>query len=104
MKNYKQGGSGMRAKPPKRNIRLPEDYEHKTDRRHSAAPKALQPAGRREGARHTRGGRGQAAKRRKRRTLLRRALYGLLAACLLVCVGLGGYLAISTRNDFLWLE
>ena len=94
----------MRAKPPKRNIRLPEDYEHKADRRHSAAPKALQPAGRREGARHTRGGRGQAAKRRKRRTLLRRVLYGLLAACLLVCVGLGGYLAISTRNDFLWLE
>ena len=105
----------MRERPPKRNIRLPEGYEQKASRRHASEPgerRAAEPGKRPAASRaqkparlrqHTRAKRGRAAPQSRRR-LLRRALCGLLAVFLLVCVGLGGYLAASTHNDFLWLE
>ena len=105
----------MRGKPPKRNIRLPEDYEQKAFWGRSAAPRTRRSTTPRvqrnaaSGAVRSAEPKTPRTKRGKptpqgRRLWLRRVLYGLLAACLLACVGLGSYLAASTRNDFLWLE
>ncbi len=93
----------MRDKNQRRNIRLPEQYEAKQGvRRPEARHMARGSAVSRE-ARET-SGPARTKRPAKRRPLLRRVLRGLLAVFVLGCVGLGGYLAVATRSDFLWLE
>lgn len=101
----------MRDKRQQRNIRLPEQRgaAHGAARptRHGAARSdAFSGRARKSGASQDASPKAPRAARpkKRRRTLLRRAACCLLAVFVLGCAGIGGYLAVATRSDFLWLE